>query len=72
MYYFFCTCICHIFNEQYQSKTGFLWVGGSLKKKKKTTMDKQKHLCTFWCEVSVYYKCNHLYFSRENVHIYEM
>lgn len=28
-------------------------------------------VCTFWCEVSVYYICKHLYFSCENVDIYE-
>ncbi len=28
-------------------------------------------VCTFWCEVSVYYMCKHLYFSCENVGIYE-
>lgn len=28
-------------------------------------------VCTFWCEVSVYYICKHLYFSCENVDIYD-
>jgi len=27
-------------------------------------------VCTFWCEVSVNYICKHLYFSCENVDIY--
>lgn len=41
--------------------------GGS---KKILTRDKSV-VCTFWCEVSVYYICKHLYFSCENVDIYE-
>lgn len=31
----------------------------------------QTHVCTFWCEVSVYYICNHLYFSCANMDICE-
>lgn len=38
--------------------------------KKISTRDKTV-VCTFWCEVSVYYIRKHLYFSCENVDIYE-
>lgn len=40
-------------------------LGGRLAKRDKTVV------CTFWCEVSVYYICKHLYFSCENVDISE-
>lgn len=63
----------------------FLHLYVSPQKKKKKRREKSKMwsgsnngdtrdkivVCTLWCEVFVYFICKHLYFSCENVDIYE-